>query len=359
MKRFLAAILVMLLAYACTEAPAPENRPAPKPNIPKEETYDIYLGNTHAHSHYSGDAVQEGNTPDDHFRLAKQYGYDFYAVTDHSQYEQYNEAAWQEIHRAAEAYTGPGFVGMRGYEHSENNGPGAKGHMNVYQTSTYLNALESGIDMQYFQDWLCTAVNSSSVVSMNHPGENQYNGFQCCNEAVRSRITLIELINGPKCDDYYSSYLIALKKGWKVSPVAGADFHNLNKIGTWPARTGVAAKALTRSAIIESFADRRTYATYEKTMEVIYYVNGYVMGSADVPKTDKLNFEISVSTKGSDITRVEICTEDGECVKGKDFKSKDIFWQTDVVREHEYYFVNVYTGQKETPTAYAAPIWTK
>ena len=48
------------------------------------------------------------------------------------------------LKEAADAATDASFVAIRGYEHSENNGPGAKGHQNVYNSSDYLNALAEG-----------------------------------------------------------------------------------------------------------------------------------------------------------------------------------------------------------------------
>lgn len=361
-------IFLLLIACSCTpEAPTPSKRPSaggsgsegsevPSDKIEEKEVYNVYLGNTHAHSRFSGDAQQDNNTPEDHFRLAKQSGYDFYAVTDHSQYEQYSDAAWKEIASMADKYTDGKFVGFRGYEHSENDGPDAKGHMNVFNSSNYLNALASGISMKYFHDWV--SPQKDVVVCMNHPKENQYNNFHCYNEAVRSNIALVELINGGDCDDYYSSYLIALSKGWKVSPVAGSDLHATKKIPTWPARTGILAKELTRTALVDAMKSRRTYATYDKNLKMVYYANGYVMGSEI--SADEIVFDISVKTTDADITRVDICTEGGSVVASQKFNSKEVEWTKEVSRGgKKYFFVNVYATDQKTAVAYGAPVWVK
>lgn len=115
------------------------------------ETYKLYFGNTHSHCNYSGDIAKfrakkgldldPKNTVESHFRIAKENGYDFYFVTDHSQYECYTPEAWQDIKDKAAEYTDETFVALRGYEHSENDGPEGTGHMNVYNSDTYLNAL--------------------------------------------------------------------------------------------------------------------------------------------------------------------------------------------------------------------------
>ena len=358
--RLLGMVTLLALSACAVKAPTPDDRPEPKKDEVEKVPYGIYLGNTHSHSHFSGDATQEGNDPADHFRLAREAGYDFYAVTDHSQYEQYGEAAWSAILAVADRYTDASFVGIRGYEHSENNGPGAKGHLNVYNSSTYLNALADGIDLPYFQDWICSSANSGAVVSMNHPAENQYSSFACYNESARKHVCLIELINGGKCNDYYPSYLIALSSGWKVSPVAGADNHSVNKIDTWPARTGVAAKSLTRADLLEAMSQRRTFATYEKTLKMIYYVNNHVMGSIFSSKSQTLSFEIDIDTQGSNITRVDICTAGGQVVESRQFNARKVSWKVDVAKgSHPYFFVNAYVADTETAVAYAAPVWIK
>ena len=180
LRKWIGCLGAVCLCCGCgDDAPAPGKRPpgGNGPDPAEKESYRLFMGNTHAHCRYSGDAVQtDENSVENHFRLAKANGYDFYCVTDHSQYESYTPQAWEHIKAAADAATDASFVAIRGYEHSENNGPGAKGHQNVYNSSDYLNALAEGIDMPYFHNWLADAANAGAVVSMNHPGKEQYGG---------------------------------------------------------------------------------------------------------------------------------------------------------------------------------------
>ena len=253
-------------------------------------------------------------------------------------------------------------VAIRGYEHSENNGPGAKGHQNVYNSSDYLNALAEGIDMPYFHNWLADAANAGAVVSMNHPGKEQYGGFACYNEQARPHIRLIELINGT--DDYHESFLAALAKGWKVSPVAGCDNHATKPIAAWQPRTGVAAKKLTRESLLEAMAAGRTYATYDKNLRLLYYVNNHVMGSEIRTSADELTFEIEASdpdtSDASDrIVRIEIVGEGNRVVASETFSAHRVDWKVRVPRGQKYYYLKVYTASSDAPTAYAAPVWMK
>lgn len=366
MKKWIYALSAACLCIGCADdAPTPEKRPSggggPKPA--EKEIYQIYLGNTHAHCRYSGDANQtDENSVEKHYQLAKSNGYDFYCVTDHSQYDSYTPQAWEHIQAAADAATDATFVAIRGYEHSENNGPGAKGHQNVYNSSGYLNALDEGIDMAYFHNWLAEAANAGVIVSMNHPGKEQYAGFACYNEQARSHVSLIELINGT--DDYHESFLAALSKGWKVSPVAGCDNHATKPIATWQPRTGIAAKELTREALFEAMAAGRTYATYDKNLKLIYYVDNCAMGSRIRTSSDKLTFDIEVSDPDTSdasnrIVRIEIIGEGNRVVATETGSSHRIVWKVQVPRGQRYYYLKVYNASSEVPIAYAAPVWLK
>ena len=65
----------------------------------KAPEYKVCFGNTHAHCNYSGDiavfrakkglSLDPKNSAESHYELAKENGYDFYFVTDHSQYPVY------------------------------------------------------------------------------------------------------------------------------------------------------------------------------------------------------------------------------------------------------------------------------
>ena len=344
--------------------PAPEyTAPEDNPDPAKKEIYRIFLGNTHAHCKYSGDANQtDENSVEKHFLSAKSNGYDFYCITDHSQYETFTPQAWDHMQSAADAVTDASFVAIRGYEHSENNGPGAKGHMNVYNSTTYLNALAAGIDLAYFHNWLAETANTNVIVSMNHPKTDQYGNFACHNEQARRHIALIELINGTNC--HYDSFLAALSKGWKVSPVAGCDNHTTEPIAKWQPRTGVAAKRLTRTAILDAMAAGRTYATYDKNLKLLYYVNNHVMGSEIRTTANTLTFEIDISDPdisdaSNRITRIEIVDEENRVVASETFSEHRVHWEKSVPRKDRYYYLKVYNLSSDAPVAYTAPVWLK
>ena len=123
--------------------------------------------------------------PSKHFELAKANGYDFYVMADHSQEAGFQptgptNAQWAAAKRQAAEATDSTFVALAGYEHSENDGPGGKGHLNVINSAGMLNALAPGIDLPYLYKWLATAQPNGEgpvVATFNHPGKDQYNNW--------------------------------------------------------------------------------------------------------------------------------------------------------------------------------------
>lgn len=198
--------------------------------------YHIYAGNTHAHTIFTmshgaqyehipnskpymfidsegvshtkntilkADWYKYQGLPSAHYALAKKDGFDFYITTDHSQEAGFHptspiSAAWLATNEEATKATDNDFVAIRGYEHSENNGPGGKGHINVINTATYLNALEPGIDLPYLYRWLDTVSSNGDgpvVASFNHPGATQYDNWVNRDPKITEIITMLEVIN--------------------------------------------------------------------------------------------------------------------------------------------------------------------
>ena len=344
------------LSVCCTSDPA--------------ASYRAVFGNTHSHCNYSGDiaifrgkkglGLDPANTPQGHYARAKEQGYDFYFVTDHSQYPCYTQEAWEDIQAQANAFTDENFVAMRGYEHSENDGPDGRGHMNVWGSTTYLNAMAEGVSIEFFHNWLVNTVNKEAFAGFNHPGIDGYNDFHCYNEAVRDKFKLMELINGSN-PRYYKSFLKALSLGWKISPVAGCDNHGLDNIPKWPCRTGLLVTELTPDGVLDAMRSRRTYAMFDKNMDIRYSVNGAVMGS-EIPAASKYKFKIDICDPDEDqvINKVEVVGEEGEVLASSEFASNKVEWKPIISSDMKYFFVLVYTeAYPDHPTAYVAPVWVK
>lgn len=352
---------------------------------PPSSSYNVYWGNTHAHTTYTvshGSVPPDNGPPIEHFNIAKNSAnnMDFYVTTDHSQETSFeptsaSNAAWLDSKADAVEATDSGFVGLLGYEHSENNGgpnPG-NGHINVINTNTYLDALETGIDLPYLYNWLANTAQPNGsglpiVASFNHPGTTQYNNWAYRTAAVTDIITLLEVINSND-GIHEAAYRAANNAGWKVSPTSGNDNHGfwgMNWKGTvHNSRVGVLATARTKAAILDAMKNRRTFATRNKNMALHYTANGTVMGST-LSSPSTITFVVTANdpdTGVSDdrITLIEIVDPTGAVVASTTLSTYSTVWTSSAVSVSgkKYFYVRARnTGSGTASMAWAAPIWT-
>jgi hypothetical protein len=411
-----------LVASSATQPATPSPAAAAKPGAP---AYRIYAGNTHAHTEFTWshgeqwanakpEAGEKGGKkspliyvdkdgaqfppktqvlkpdwqtvqgpPATHFARAKAGGYDFYITTDHSQEAAFQpptptNAKWAATTRAAADATDATdatFVAIAGYEHSENNGPGGAGHLNVINSAEYLNALAPGVDLPYLYKWLKTAKPNGDgpvVAGFNHPGAHQYNDWAYRDPEVTDIITLLEVINSNN-KIHYEGFVNALDKGWKVSPVCGNDNHGLTGIKRHTSRTFVLAADRTKPAILDALKHRRTYAALDTNVRCVYTANGSVMGST-LDRPDVLAFDISVSDPDADdpkdkITKIDV-VKDGGVVADTYTPTPPahaVTWKP-TIRDagSRYFFVRVWNAgggdapnaAADKPVAWLAPVWT-
>ncbi|MES2274668.1 MAG: hypothetical protein V4592_01515 [Bacteroidota bacterium] len=377
--------------------------------------YHIYAGSTHAHtsltqshgaqldetkgftvhmsvdsehvSHPANatlkpDADKYQGPPSVHFALAKTNGYDFYVSTDHSQEASFhptraNNVNWISTHKDATAATDKNFVAIAGYEHSENDGPGGKGHFNVINSASYINALEPGVDVPYFYKWLDTVSayggTGAVVASFNHPAANAYDNWGHRDPKVTDIITMLEVINS-NTTIHYEGFIKALDAGWKVSPVCGNDNHGIMGIATQKSRTFVLATAKTKVAILDAMKNRRTYASLDNNIQCRYTVNGEIMGST-LKNPTEFKFDIEINDPDTNnpkdkITRIDIVKDNGEVVQTYNPTPGYVVKWSPVIKDatNKYFFVRVWsTGGGDAPEAkltpdkpmtWLAPVWT-
>lgn len=348
--------------------------------------YRIYAGSTHAHTAYtwshgshlvkSGLRIDSLNVahprdsttkpgwrklqgfPAEHFAAAKVSGYDFYITTDHSQEAAFNPAspnstAWVNTKKAATGATDNNFVALMGYEHSENNSTNGKGHINVINTAIYLNALKPDIDLPYLYKWLATVApdgNGPVVATFNHPAPTSYNTFAYRDEKVTGIITMLEVINSNK-NVHYDAFIQALDSGWKVSPVAGNDNHNLGGIKAQYSRTFVLATHKTKRAILDAMKNRRTYASFDQNISCTYTVNGKMMGSTLNGTDPFFQFDIRISDPDindpkAKITKIDIIKDGGEVVETySPAPAYSVQWKPRIKNSgNKYFFVRVWNA---------------
>ncbi|MEG9434627.1 hypothetical protein JAO29_00310 [Edaphobacter sp. HDX4] len=326
------------------------------------------------------DWKQYQGPPSVHYALAKENGYDFYAVTDHSQDAGFQPASptnatWMKAKRQAAEATTSEFVAIAGYEHSENNGPNGVGHINVFNSAGYLNALDPGVDLPYLYKWLKTAKSNGAgpvVASFNHPSADQYNNWAYRDPQITEIITMLEVINSNN-KIHEPAFIAALDKGWKVSPVDGNDNHNTTGIARNTSRTFVLATSRTKVAILDAMKHRRTYASLDNNIQCRYTVNGAIMGST-LARPDNFKFDIRISDPDTNqpkdkITKIEIVKDHGEVLKTfvPDTPDYTVNWSPTVTDStSKYFYIRVWNagggdapgGSPEKPIAWLAPVWT-
>jgi len=397
----LVGLFVVLAGAAGAPYPAlgETNTPCPQ--------YHIYAGNTHSHtvntwSHgeqypkavpESGESKQKAapakvlkpdwqkhqGPPAAHYALAKAKGYDFYFATDHSQEAAFQpvsstNAAWVAAKRDAAEATDRNFLAVAGYEHSENNGPNGTGHLNVFNSSEYLNALAPGIDLPYLYKWLKTIPPNGDgqvVASFNHPGPHGYNDWAYCDPQVADILTLLEVINSNN-KIHYAAFVNALDKGWKVSPVCGNDNHGFWGIVHHTSRTFVLATDKTKESILDAMKHRRTYASLDGNIQCRYTVNGATMGST-LDHPDGFNFDIAISDPDTGqpkdkITKIDIVKDGGAVAQVyKPMPAYSVRWRPTISdATNKFFFVRVWNAgggdaagaSSADPVAWLAPVWT-
>jgi hypothetical protein len=285
-----------------------------------------------------------------------------------------DNAAWMTSKTEAAEATDGQFAGFSGFEYSENDGPGAKGHINVINTAEYINALAPGVDLPYLFQWLKTAAPNGDgpvVASFNHPGRQQYDNWAGRDPEVTDIITLLEVINSDK-NIHYDAFVNALDNGWKVSPVCGIDSHGFWGLDHATSRTFVLATEKTKTAILDAMKQRRTYAAMDQNIQCRYTVNGAIMGST-LNRPEVLSFEISISDPDADdprdqITKIDIVKDGGVVVETHEpAPAAAVTWKPTIEdAESTYLFVRVWNAgggdadrsDAAEPVAWLAPVWT-
>jgi len=144
--------------------------------------------------------------PDNHYMLAMENGFDFYAITDHSQEPPLQPVSndnpvWRYTQKSADQYNINGkFVTLPGFEYSRNTDEnGGNGHINVLNSAEYVNAdhgqrgmapawPDANWSVPQFYNWAKTAKayqnKGSVVIGFNHPEPDQFNDWDNLDEEI-------------------------------------------------------------------------------------------------------------------------------------------------------------------------------
>lgn len=356
-KKLLTAAVVMTLT---TSSFIPAQASTVEQAVTTKDSYNYYFGVPHAHTSFSDGGGTA--TPEQAYEYAKSTSkMDYLFISDHSnllngnEFGEYNEARnefeekegseWYLIGKHAKEATTDSFLGGRGFEmtSSATNGGENYGHINVYNTDTYVEAAETMQNLDDFYKWLDEQ--EGAIGYFNHPNrpESSFNYLKYVEE-LDDKIQMIEVGNGSMGSNYLDStdyYYKALDYGWHLAPTNGQDNHATNW-GDADNMTAIIAKSLSLEDVYDAMRNRRVYSTETRNLKLEVYANGQIMGSElEMEKGDSIHFDIKASDPEDKITKIEIITNGGRTIAEKKFKpSNSVSFKKDItVSEGKNWYV--------------------
>ena len=338
------------------------SEPAPIQDLPKASVPSgpgLYFGHLHAHSGIS----DEAETLDGVFQTATAAGLDFFALTDHSDsFDGHLSAAigadgsavstdWAAGKAAAATASTGSFVGLFGYEMSW---PAQMkiGHISTFGTPGFQSWMQEPYSrysgaLDAYYDALSTV--PGAVGQFNHPG-SQYGTFNnfAYSAAADQRIQLMEL--DFTADDPCRYYTEALNNGWHLSPTGSRESSD-------SVRTAVHAQALTERAILDALRSRKTYATEDPDLEILYTMDGFPMGSTAKLRQIGDAMDITVSLRDptdSSAGLVEVFTGN-TALSGQFLSAPEGTLAFSLPAVAGYYYLKI--TQPDGDRAVTAPIW--
>lgn len=325
--------LAASLAIGCGMAPTGQlpaeitSRLAVGANAMAASGLHAYHGLEHTHVAENGDDGQ--GTLAEAYAFARDKAHlDFLGISSHS--HMITDQGYAVMKKAAGDVTENGkFVGLLAQEWSSIS---KGGHITIVEANERC-PLANGDWKAFYDNWL-PAHPEVAFVQFNHPHptnplEFGGDGFLPTLQARPSvvavdKITGMALLNGPgkyEANDmngepedfdkginhlnYEEEYKEFLNRGWRIGAVGDQDNH----VKSWglcaPTRTGVWAKSLTKAALLEGFAARRTFAAWDPNVEMFLSINGHDMG-ASFTASGALNVTVTVNDPDTAFTRLEL-----------------------------------------------------
>jgi hypothetical protein len=359
-----------------TSEPTPEPPPPPAPG-----EMNTYFGTTHTHTGADNDHGADSSTADDVFAIAKSAGFNFVILTEHSgpTGPADGPAFYADAQARAAYHSDNTFIGLAGYEYSDNGGDGDSdsGHMTGWGTEEFVNATAPGMNFNAFYNLLIANQNVPRPVfaGFNHPIPIGHTASipSLLTPERRELVVMSETsnkvaYNATEEAEYYNGFVAELDRGWRVAPTCGLDVHGLSgllQVETTtkkPCRTGLLATSLSKETLVDAFKQRRIYSTRDTNMKLSYKVNGAWMGSKVGTPTEAV-FNITVSdpdttTPSDKIKKIEVIGNGGTVLASQAFDAHSVSWQPTVaVGSNGYMFIRVFNGERSAHTSVAAPVW--
>ena len=165
---------------------------------------NVYFGTTHSHTGADNNHSPDESHARDVFEAAKADGFDFLLLTEHSGPSGPDNpvAFYADARAQAASFTEDEvFVGLAGYEYTENEGrdDDDRGHMTVYGTDDFVSAMSPGWTFRALYDYLLEESTEHRVFAgFNHPGPrgHQASAREYLDPDVRWLVPITEGLNG-------------------------------------------------------------------------------------------------------------------------------------------------------------------
>lgn len=279
------------------------------------EAQSVFFGTLHSHTSYSDGS----GTPDEAYAMARSQGMHFLAVTEHNhragdgkgerrdnrligvQQQLYAGQPDSLVESANRADRPGSFAALYGQEVSTIS---QGNHINIFDVTMVVD--DMGVpngNVPALLNWVRTNPDRGglpALLQFNHPRDPNRNpkdyGRDDFPEAqwvasLDPFVELIEVLNAPalkKGEGFRSEakegyYLEYLNLGFHVGPSVGHDNHWKNWGKSTDARVGVIATALTRNGIMSALRARRTYASEDRNLRVIFRSGAAIGGDIIAP----------------------------------------------------------------------------
>lgn len=354
-----------------------------------EHQFNAFFGQLHSHTGEYSDGTGTLAQGLDYIKnTASKDNVDFVAFTDHSNYFDSSGSGanpegalgdpslmtgasalkWNAYVGEMDAFNAAGYdvLAIPGFEMTWSGGPG---HINTFNTegivsrnNATLNNKKNDAGMKAYYELLKD--NPESISQFNHPGTTfgTFANFSYWDPAIDEVITLIEVGNGEgaaKGSGYFPSYeyyVQALDKGWHLAPTNNQDNHK----GKWgnsnTMRSVIITDDFTEYGMLQGMRDMSMYSTEDKNLEIMYTVNGLLMGSTISGTPNSLRVQAEISDPDDEaIGTVEIVVNGGRVVHQEKFTSSVAALDFELAPDYSYYFLRVI--QPDTDIAVTAPVW--
>lgn len=380
-------LCVVIVILACSPAAGGPATTVGEATVPakvssERQPMTVYFGTTHSHTGADNNHGQDDSHARDIFDAAKTDGFDFLLLTEHSGPSGPTDpvAFYADARAQADAFTeDEDFVGLAGYEYTENAGhdDDDRGHMTVYGTDAYVSAMARGWTFEALYAYLVDQSSTQRVLAgFNHPVPrgHQASARRYRSPDVRRLVSFTEVFNGYLTDEkpdthLYRAFIEHLERGWRVAPTCGLDSHGLRRLTQdesdqeRPCRTGLLAPSLTKGAVLRALMARRIYASADQNLRARYTANERWMGSVLGPRWARVRFDIRLSDPDTQrlrdvITRVQIIGEGGRVLASRSFDAHRIRWRVTINRRsNSYLLVRAFTNHPQQLSAILAPVW--